>query len=297
MNKILFAAIGALALTSVPAVAADMPVKAPRTAVAVVYDWTGFYVGANAGYSWGRTRGDLDGTVRRQVFRTAGPDLIFDSGLVAAPFSDRDRANGWVGGGQIGYNVQSSNWLFGLEADIQKTGEKSSSDLAFGIPAVFIPGAQGTIAAQTLALGIRQKLDWFATFRARAGLLASERLLIYGTGGLAVGHLESNYTFGSAILGTTAVATDRTRAGWVVGAGAEAALWDRWTAKVEFLHMDLGRFDGGSVAATVNQLATPGVGFNTVTTFTGTARARFTDNILRVGLNYRFGGGPVVARY
>jgi opacity protein-like surface antigen len=91
-----------------------------------------------------------------------------------------------------------------------------------------------------------------------------------------------------------------TRAGWTVGAGVEAALDRNWSVKLEYLYMDLGNVGGGSSSATAitNSLNTPGPGFNTVTTTTLAAafNTRFTDNILRAGVNYRF-GGPVVAKY
>jgi outer membrane immunogenic protein len=78
------------------------------------------------------------------------------------------------------------------------------------------------------------------------------------------------------------------------------ALNQNWSIKLEYLYMDLGRFGNATATATTvtNALNTPQVGFNTVTTTTTTAAfsTRFTDNILRVGVNYRF-GGPVVARY
>ena len=91
-----------------------------------------------------------------------------------------------------------------------------------------------------------------------------------------------------------------TPVGWTVGAGVEAAIDRNWSVKLEYLYMDLGNVGGtsGSATAVTNAPNTPGAGFNTVTTTTLTSafNSRFTDNIVRVGVNYRF-GGPVVARY
>ena len=89
-----------------------------------------------------------------------------------------------------------------------------------------------------------------------------------------------------------------TRVGWTVGAGAEVAIDRNWSVKIEYLYMDLGSFGGSSSATVVtNALNTPAPAFNTVTTTTTTGfNTRFTDNIVRVGFNYRF-GGPVIAKY
>jgi outer membrane immunogenic protein len=90
-----------------------------------------------------------------------------------------------------------------------------------------------------------------------------------------------------------------TRAGWTFGAGAEVALDHNWSFKVEYLYMDLGNIGGALATATTvtNALNTPSTGLNTVTTTTTAAfKTRFTDNLVRVGVNYRF-GGPVVAKY
>jgi len=116
-------------LTATSVFAADLSprvyTKAPVVA-AIVYDWTGFYIGGNAGYSWGRARSDgaLTGTQNVSVFRTAGPNLIssVNSVLGTLPLTGRSRVDGFVGGGQAGYNWQRSNWLFGLEADFQGSG-------------------------------------------------------------------------------------------------------------------------------------------------------------------------------
>jgi len=299
MRTFIHAGVGVIALAAAmqPAMAADLPVKArPAPVVAAVYGWEGFYIGGNFGYSWGRARTDLDGTLRQQVFRTAGPDLVFDSGPLAASFGQSSaNVDGWIGGGQIGFNWQRDRWVYGIEADIQASGEKGSSSASFTTPIV---NFQGIVPGQVLTLTADHKLRWFGTLRPRIGMV-QDRVLFYVTGGLAYGELESNFTATSSLPGTTAtiVSSRNTRFGWTVGAGAEAALWDRWSAKLEYLYMDLGRFGGSGVSASTNQLNTPLVGFNTVTTFTGTASTRFTDHIFRVGLNYRFGPAAVTARY
>ena len=97
--------------------AADMRVKAPKATPVLPYSWTGFYVGANVGYSWGRASTD---------FRRDEPGSIWTDA-----FSQTQHLNGVIGGGQLGYNWQANNqWVFGLEAHFQGSGENDSDPRA-----------------------------------------------------------------------------------------------------------------------------------------------------------------------
>jgi outer membrane immunogenic protein len=293
MQASIFKAIATTAFTAIVGIssasAADLAARPYTKAPVVVdpgYDWSGFYIGGNAGYSWGRERtdGTLTGTQNVSVFRTAGPTLISSvNTALAAPLVGRANMDGFIGGGQIGYNWQRSKWLFGLEADFQGSDERATADVCL---AAGCPVGSGLFTAN-------YKLDWFGTVRGRVGFLATDRVLLYATGGLAYGHVSASAPLVPLSWGST-------RAGWTVGAGAEAAIDRNWSVKLEYLYMDLGNIGGAGASATAvtNALNTPGVGFNTVTTTTLTSafNTRFTDNIVRVGVNYRW-GGPVVARY
>jgi outer membrane immunogenic protein len=260
---------------------------------APIWDWTGFYVGANGGYSWGRSRTVVD------YFNTATGVLI-----VPPPAGSVTSANfkldGPIAGGQIGYNWQHGAWVFGFEADAQWSGEKGSSSFlcAGGVAAVpggpVIPGAclpgltflPPGVVGTTLTLN--QELEWFGTFRGRVGWLVSPSFLAYVTGGLAFGSVETSgvlagVTPAGAVV-AAAFSNDKTNVGWTVGGGIEAHFGGNWTGKIEYLYMDLGRFNT-SVA-----LAPP-------TTIGANISSRITDHILRVGINYHFHHGPVVARY
>jgi outer membrane immunogenic protein len=291
MKRILIGSAAVVSLAcATSAFAADlaprMYSKAPVVA-AVVYDWTGFYIGGNVGYSWGRERtdGNLTGTQNVSVFRTAGPNLISSvtTPLGTLPLIGRADVNGFIGGGQAGYNWQRANWLFGLEADIQGSDEKATADVC-------------TVAGCPLGTSVltaNYKLDWFGTARGRVGFLPMDRVLLYATGGLAYGHLSASAPLIPLTWGST-------RAGWTVGAGVEAAIDRNWSVKLEYLYMDLGNIgsSGTTLATAVNAPNTPLPGFNTVTTtaLTSAFTTRFTDNIVRAGVNYRF-SGPVVAKY
>jgi outer membrane immunogenic protein len=259
-----------------PAMAADLPAapvyKAPAVVPLPIYDWTGFYVGINGGYSWGRAA---------TAYSVAGVPL----------FSTTQQMNGWVFGGQAGYNWQfNRNWLFGVEADLQATGQKGNILLPNSPPCPLVVVA---VVPCTITSGnVEQKLPWFGTARARVGFLPADRWLLYVTGGLAFGEVDTTAAVntvttagaGGPVTGTaSAVASNNvTRAGWTVGGGAEWVISGPWTAKLEYLYVDLG--------TVANSFAGLGAFAPLATS------SHVTDNIVRIGLNYRF-GGPVVARY
>jgi outer membrane immunogenic protein len=251
MKKLILSAVAIL--FAMPAFAADMALKAPPV-VAPVWSWNGWYAGLNVGGSFGEARDS-------STFGTP----------TAALGSSSAHLDGVIGGGQIGYNTITNNWLIGLEADIQGSSERSSANTlgAFvggpgGIPPAPIPGT----------LTDSEKLDWFGTVRGRLGVLGAPNWLFYGTGGLAYGDIGSNETFVTA-AGTATASYNTLRAGWTAGAGIEGVLGNNWTVKLEYLYIDLGRFSNSFVGVAPN--------FTPMTVST-----HVTDNIVRVGLNYHF---------
>ena len=227
------AAIASLLTTS--AFAADlaprMYTKAPPP-VAAVYNWTGFYIGGNIGYSWGRS--------------SDTSTLTNGAGTVLFASADRSNLNGVVGGGQIGYNWQLQNWVLGLEADIQGTDEKGTRNFICptGVctPTTFIGGlAVIPVPGPAVPVALSQKIDWFGTVRGRAGVLVSPQVLLYATGGLAYGGVNSSETIGLAPVGFSN--TD-TRVGYTVGAGVEGVIGGNWTPSSNIsLSISAGRPD------------------------------------------------------
>ncbi|MET0721885.1 MAG: outer membrane beta-barrel protein [Tardiphaga sp.] len=247
MKRIL--AAGAMLVgTAVSAQAADMAAKAPylKAPILAVYDWTGFYLGVNAGFGIGRDR--------------TGHSFTNDS-LYLAP-------QGAFGGGQIGYNWQTSSLfgplVYGVEADIQGAGLDDGN--------VNVAGPLGLRTAYS------SKVDWFGTVRGRVGI-ATGPVLSYFTGGYAYGNVKTSITEG----GIGAFSNNRTQGGWTVGSGVEASLGGNWTGKIEYLYLNLGNKTDAFTALAIPQT------FNT----------EVRENIFRVGLNYRIGGNaayaPVVA--
>ena len=144
------------------------------------------------------------------------------------------KPNGFAGGAQTGYNWQSGQLVFGAEADIQ------------------LSGAEDTFAPWKFSN------PWFGTVRGRAGF-AMSNILLYGTAGLAYGSLRAQSTL-------TGASETKTLPGWAIGAGVEVALNTNWSARAEYLYVDLSE-RSYSLTGTNN-------GFET--------------SLLRFGVNYRF---------
>jgi outer membrane immunogenic protein len=278
-----FAGAGFSLAASGLALAADMVVKAPPPPPAPVYSWTGFYVGGNIGYSWGKASGDL-----------SDPAIAFFSGLGSLPtsFSESLKPKGGIGGGQFGYNYQiNPTWILGLEADLQASNEHASNSQSASTSGVFIgPGITG-LTSSAVGTTFDARISWFGTARARAGVLITPTTLFYGTGGLAFGGVKvsgsggANINLAACIAGIGCIPTgsasgafafnqSTTKTGWTLGGGVEGALTGNWTWKAEYLYLDLGT-ESGSVADNSGGIAS--------------WKAKFTDNIVRVGLNYKFG--------
>jgi len=193
------------------------------------------YWGDNVGYSWGKSKYDATLT-----------------GVGTVSYSQN--IDGAIGGVQTGYNYQFGAWVWGLETDIQASGEKGGSTLTGALPLTSVT--------------TDDKLQWFGTTRGRLGVLATPNVLFYGTGGAAYGLVKNSATI--TVAGVSAVGTfSDLRAGWTAGGG--------WSAKLEYLYMDLGR----------TEQTFSGFGVGTIATQTRST----TDNIVRVGLNYKWGAG------
>ena len=166
----------------------------------------------------------------------------------------RSKPAGGLIGGTVGYNIQAGAFVFGVEGDFDWSGLSGS--------VACVPG---------LAI-CETSTDWLATFRGRIGY-AMDRFLPYLTGGGAIADVK--VTAGLPLLGV-AISSSNSQLGWTLGGGIEYAFMSNWTAKVEYLHVDLGHYDSGP-APFVNNVS-------------------FRQDIVRAGLNYRF-TGPMFIRY
>jgi outer membrane immunogenic protein len=310
VQKILLAIVAGI--FAVPAMAADLPVyKAPPPVAVAAFSWTGFYVGANIGYSDGRSNNVWDISAANIIVPNAqcGPaDVRF-----CVNGQNSNKLTGAIGGFQAGYNWQSGRFLAGVETDWQISDQKADQLFNFGFinagnlfPGAFVSGAY------------TQRLQWLGTLRGRVGITA-DRVLFYGTGGLAYGQVKidgsaTSSGFFTGIPGAPACtgpgpfgstcqlanwSNSSTKVGWTVGGGLEAAISNGWTVKVEYLYVDLGtvRTSFATLPGCYGTPIFPGGICTGVSAGTGNINSRITDNIVRVGFNYRFGGGAVVAKY
>jgi len=277
------------------ALAADLPRRAappPVFTPVPVFTWTGFYAGFNAGYGFGTNDNRRDPTV---LGVNGASGLVAPGTTAAIAFSNGRNANeGFVGGGQIGYNYQftpGSGFVIGVEADAQYVDfgrDRNRFAVAPG-SAPFLAGTQ--IFNPNGVSG----LDYFGTVRGRLGY-AFDRTLVYGTGGFAYG------AGGGRDFGLPNGSSDDFRTGWAAGGGIEYALpTDSFlnffrssavTLKVEGLYVNLDRGNrttgafGATPAGGLVYTNSPGV----ILVSGGAARDRSTEfAVVRAGINYKFG--------
>ena len=257
MHRLLtFAASAVLGFAPV-ASAADLPLKAPAVPVAA-HNWTGFYLGANAGYGWGGSTGNT-------IAVLSDPTALF-TGYTGFQYPNLS-PSGVLGGGQIGYNYQTGNWVLGAVADFQFANLKDSGLADVPAFAGFLETVQRHSA----------NIDWFGTLRGRVGWSFGQ-FLPYISGGLAYGKVSSTLTLTAPATGfLLSGETDEVKAGWAVGGGFEYALNTKVSLGVDYIYMDLGHT---TVTATnQNFFAFPAV---------LAMEHHYTANVVRGTINLRF---------
>jgi outer membrane immunogenic protein len=270
-----------------PALAADL-LKAPANAFGA-FSWTGWYIGATAGYGW--TNQGIDDTVT-STFCNASlngcrpidipPANVALATAIPPHFSTKPK--GFIAGGEIGYNHQIGQFVVGVEADISGADIKGSDTQAFAVvsPPTAVIGVAGSAS---------EKLDFFATLRGRFGFLVTPSLLAYATGGFAFGHVSASTTLAEAVGGAcfcgpfpvVAASSSATLPGWTVGGGVEWMFAPQWSLKGEYLYYDLGTLSYAlPQLVQTNGAGTPFFGANVTST------ATVKGNIARVGVNFHF---------
>jgi outer membrane immunogenic protein len=266
MKKLIAAAVAVGAMLGIGAAsAADLPMKAlPYTAPPPPFSWTGFYVGENVGGHWSDDKISTLTTDPGGLFFLPGGAAAID---LASPTTLKP--SGFTGGLQAGYNWQFGQFVAGIEGDFNwLTGRRSRTLTGFPIVAA------GDFETNS------DRASYLATIRGRLGTtFIDPRALIYVTGGVAFAQIKTTDAFGAFggtdVKGVTA-STNRT--GWAVGGGVEYAITNNWSVKGEYLYADLGNF-----SVTAPPFTTFGSAFITY-------NHKYTENIARLGLNYRFSG-------
>jgi outer membrane immunogenic protein len=284
MHRLIAASIAMVGLGS-SALAADLYTKAPPAPYYM--SWTGFYAGVDVGYGWSDPTVTPTGNDPLAVSLVTGhTGNRGDQPVAPVSFNNK----GAFGGGQIGYNWQlNRNWLVGLETDFNASDIKGQGN---SVSVVDVGGI-------TQQLSASQNIDWFGTVRARAGWLATDALLLYGTGGFAYGKVEErvNYGFNPAVIVTQGAqqfscpgafgqcvygTSDRIATGWTAGGGAEYRVPGTSASfKVEYLFVDLGKGN----AVTANALnVTPGATGSSISA----AYSETQFHTVKLGLNWHF---------
>jgi outer membrane immunogenic protein len=259
MRGSLITGVLVVAVLGSTAFAADLPQSMPGGPKAYVpytalaYNWSGLYIGVNGGYGVGRSNWS---------------DANNPSGTTSTGNFD---ISGYLVGGTIGANFQTGEFVFGAEVDVDYSGINGTTSPASGYCTL-------TNIAFLTATGCKTQNTWLGTARGRLGY-AFDRVLVYGTGGLAFGNIHAGITG----PGITATYDSTAAAGWTAGGGVEVALGDHLTGKIEYLYVNLAN----------GTCTTANCGYDSFNPITGTLNAandtvKFNTNIIRGGINYKF---------
>jgi outer membrane immunogenic protein len=282
--------------------AADLPVKVPAVA-AQIGSWTGFYVGASAGFRADEADPHFTSSTFAQVGGTTFNQL--DCGSTPCPLGEPLRGPSLRIAPYAGFNWQvSPQWVLGVEADYGFGGRTSTFSGSF-IP--FISGNNfDTFSVKT---------RWDASARARVGYLAAPNVLVYATGGAAWTRVDTTSNCGApqpgpgggaignctntlALFGgnsetpaTIGFSTSRT--GWTLGGGVEAALWSNWILRAEYRYADFGTFSATDVRTCAAPCVLGPAGVNPAAVFTDTYDVHLRTHMANFGIAYKF-GDPIV---
>jgi outer membrane immunogenic protein len=264
--KLLLTSAGAIALTASVALAADLGYRQPPPPYLPpppLFTWTGIYIGGQIGYAWGA--GNFDAT---------GFDPVtgaFVSGNLGS------RPNGVIGGAHLGYQYQFNQFVLGIEGSVDGT---SLSNTAVAVFPIAFGGS--TLTAQSTA-------DVQGSIRGKAGI-AWDRVMIYGTGGVAFGGFSTNLTLAAPNFIPPFFATadtSNTRTGWTAGGGLQFAVTNNWWVYGEYRFSDFGTIRNGAFPN-----VPAGVFFN--------GSRRLQENQVQAGFSYKFdtyAPVPVVSKY
>lgn len=265
------------------------------------YNWRGYYIGGNAGYGWGHA--NTATTIADGAFLNCHfCDNVFGGGptvdhLIAQDAgSPKLKPKGFTGGAQLGYNWQIDRWVYGAEIDFNAFDQRGTVNNSFVLPGNTAlaggGGVCGTTGPETCIgnYSTTIRTEWLLTLRPRIGY-AWGNTLVFGTGGLALTRLKFSQTYNDNITypllvppstgagGSEHASALATKIGFTLGGGFEQAIADNWSMKAEYLYV---RFDGINAAGVLTD------GFGGTANFANTVD-HLSSNIVRIGLNYRFG--------
>jgi outer membrane immunogenic protein len=251
-HKFILASVGAIAIGG-SAFAADLTSPPPPVPV---FTWSGVYLGGQIGYAWDTDNVSFSGT---------------DNALNLANGSFGEGPQGDIGGAHVGYNLQTNRWVLGLEGSVDGTSLRKT---------VVVPLAD---FAQTGSLTASANAGVQGSVRGRIGI-AWDRVLLYGTGGVALTSFNTSYTdttgFFTGVPGTNATISV-TRAGYTFGGGIEYAVTDNWSVPAEYRYSNFGHTNDSPFSNPNAIVGLPNGGFFA-------AQHYLTENQVQVGFSYRF---------
>lgn len=243
------------------------------------FNWTGLYIGANTGVAIGEFSNSLsivDNITNNYFFPAAIP------GVNAAGSADL-RSHKFIGGGQIGYNVQSGRWVWGIEVDFNSIRLKKN----YGNGSIGADNFVYTTNGSPYQLAESASANWLLTVRPRIGWLVNDRTMLYTTGGVAITKLEFDQFFAEVPFTPTPeiASLSKTKLGWTLGAGFAVALTSNWVVKGEYLFTHFSAENAAGTLANANGVsALPG--FVDGATFNNSLKLDI--HMLRAGINYKF---------
>ena len=251
---------------------------------APAYNWSGFYLGANAGGAWASSNANT--TVNCSP-TTNPPAYICEptrgganAALVSAAASGGIAASAFTGGIEAGYNWQQSNLIYGWETDFDSFNLRASRQAR----GVLGPGSPEPSAGTVFTAGSSFSTDMLYTLRGRVGMAFSPGWMGFITGGLALTSFRvSNFyndSFAAPPGGVENSSTNSARAGWTVGGGLEWAIANHWSVKAEYLYLNFGKITTTGFISNNNAAAGYAQGLST--------SSDLTANIARAGINYKF---------
>lgn len=284
MKKLWLITTAVHALLVAPALAADLPIKAPRVVAApIAYNWAGFYIGGHAGY--GRTDSRID--ANSVPVSNNNVDFPVDGALVplAATLGTAFWVNensGFLAGGQVGYNYQYGALVIGIEADLTHLSDtKNTNVYSVAVRALYQLDSH---------LASEYQLDWLGTVRARLGTTLTPTILGYLTGGLAYGKVSTSFamvqnheSFRGISTGTSSGTSSEVQTGWTLGGGIEWAFAPRFTLRAEYLYYDLG--SDSYNASNLNSAFADGTARYSIGT---SITSETSGSLFRTGLNLKF---------
>ncbi len=267
----IYTALAAI-LLAFPACAADLPShKSSPTFVNTTPTWTGFYAGLNAGYTWANTPASVLAVGNGAALSNGEipqwtPYPIGAAGVAVL------NSGGFIGGGQVGYNIQLSRFLIGAEGEFEglAINRKTSTFVSPGPTPASVSVAQ-----------IGRAWDWAGAATARVGFLVTPTLLVYGKGGAGFGHAAANVLdYSSTVVGMGAGTAGHVYGGWAYGGGVEWMFLPHLSFKIEYLHFDLGKHQ-----ASVQGLSY-GAPFTAATTYF--VQSHLQNDVVKAGVNLHF---------